>query len=123
MIGNEAFPGIAPRSFKEIFDLLESNVKKFSFSVTLYMCELYNDMLIDLLDKGNDKKLDIKKDKKGEFYISELLYYSFTQFRKLLVSFFLCVLILWLWLLFIINSYPLWLVADLLENIDGSIII
>ena len=86
MIGNEAFPGIAPRSFKEIFDLLESNVKKFSFSVTLYMCELYNDMLIDLLDKGNDKKLDIKKDKKGEFYISELLYYSFTQFCKLLVS-------------------------------------
>ena len=65
MIGTDAFPGVAPRAFDEIFELLESNVKKSSFSATLYMCELYNDMLIDLMDKGNDKKLDIKKDKKG----------------------------------------------------------
>lgn len=77
MIGNEAMPGIAPRAFQEIFGLLESksNVKKFSFKVTLYMCELYNDMLLDLLDKNNDQKLDIKKDKKG--YRSDFFWFRF----------------------------------------------
>ena len=59
-------PGIAPRAFAEIFDLLNSNVKQFSYQVTLYMVELYNDMLLDLLDKKNNAKLDIKKDKKGQ---------------------------------------------------------
>jgi len=33
--------------------------------VTLYMCELYNDQLLDLMDKKNTKKLEIKKDAKG----------------------------------------------------------
>ena len=65
MIGGGDMPGIAPRSFTEIFDLLNSNVKQFSYKVTLYMVELYNDMLLDLLDKKNNAKLDIKKDKKG----------------------------------------------------------
>ena len=58
-------PGIAPRAFAEIFDLLNANEKQFSYQVTLYMVELYNDQLLDLMDKKNTNKLDIKKDKKG----------------------------------------------------------
>ena len=37
MIGDSSgnFPGIAPRAFDEIFDLLESNKKKFSYDVSV----------------------------------------------------------------------------------------
>ena len=65
MIGGGGMPGIAPRAFAEIFDLLNANEKQFSYQVTLYMVELYNDQLLDLMDKKNTNKLDIKKDKKG----------------------------------------------------------
>eukprot|EP00794_Sanderia_malayensis_P009619 gene9619-10602_t len=59
------FPGIAPRAFDSVFNLIEENKKKFSFKVQLYMLELYMDRLIDLFGTNKDAKLDIHKDKKG----------------------------------------------------------
>ena len=68
MIVGESNPGIAPRAFMEIFRVLDENDKKFSYNVTLYMCELYDDQLLDLFSVNHNKKLDIKKDKKGLIY-------------------------------------------------------
>ncbi|XP_065060252.1 myosin-2 heavy chain-like [Rhopilema esculentum] len=61
----QRFPGIAPRAFQNLFQLLEENKAKFAFKVELYMMELYMDRLIDLFATNKDAKLDIKKDKKG----------------------------------------------------------
>ncbi|XP_053405776.1 uncharacterized protein LOC123566477 isoform X3 [Mercenaria mercenaria] len=73
MIGDkeQKFPGIAPRAFDRIFELVDELKSKFTITVEAYMLELYNDKLIDLFSKpGNeDDKLDIKKDKKGMVYI------------------------------------------------------
>ena len=43
--------GIAPRAFHTIFELVESNRGKLSFNIKLYMVELYNDKLLDLLNE------------------------------------------------------------------------
>ncbi|XP_022099013.1 myosin-9-like [Acanthaster planci] len=73
MIGDREgnFPGIAPRAFDKIFEVIEENKSKFSFRVETYMLELYNDKLIDLYSKthGEGVKLDIKKDKKGLVFV------------------------------------------------------
>ncbi|XP_006814030.1 uncharacterized protein LOC100373912 [Saccoglossus kowalevskii] len=75
MIGDSdhKYPGIAPRAFTQIFNLLEQNKKKFSYKVTTYMLELYNDKLIDLYQPANQeqKKLEIKKDKKGMVFVQD----------------------------------------------------
>ncbi|XP_069137700.1 uncharacterized protein [Argopecten irradians] len=74
MIGDKAqqFPGIAPRAFERIFQLIQELRSKFTITVTAYMMELYNDKLIDLFAKpgaSDDDKMEIKKDKKGMVYI------------------------------------------------------
>ncbi|XP_038044756.1 myosin-10-like [Patiria miniata] len=73
MIGDREgnFPGIAPRAFEKIFEVIEENKAKFTFRVETYMLELYNDKLIDLYSKthGESVKLDIKKDKKGLVFV------------------------------------------------------
>ena len=85
MIGDSGgkMPGIAPRAYQEIFDLLEGNKKKFSYSISVYMVELYNDQLLDLFDTSHSSKLDIKKDKKGMWGISnfcqEIFYFLIFQ--------------------------------------------
>lgn len=72
--GAQTQPGIAPRAFQRIFDLIEENKEKFKFEVSCYMLELYNDNLLDLLSgKGDNAKLDIKKDKKGMVYVQGAL--------------------------------------------------
>lgn len=64
-------PGIAPRAFERIFHLVSENKKKFSFKISTYMLELYNDRLLDLFntDHKSTAKLDIKKDKKELVYV------------------------------------------------------
>ncbi|KAK3096468.1 hypothetical protein FSP39_000498 [Pinctada imbricata] len=74
MIGDRDgnFPGIAPRAFNRIFDLIHEQRNKFTITVTSYMLELYNDKLIDLYAKpgtSDDEKMEIKKDKKGLVFI------------------------------------------------------
>jgi hypothetical protein len=64
--------GIAPRAMKQIFEVLEENKSKFSYAVSTYMLELYNDRLLDLYAESRKEaaKLDIKKDKKGMVFVS-----------------------------------------------------
>jgi len=71
MIGNEELPGIAPRAFKGLYEIIEQNKAKFETKVSLYMMELYCDNLQDLLADKKDagQKYMIKKDKKGLVYV------------------------------------------------------
>ncbi|KAJ1388898.1 Spindle pole body-associated protein Vik1/Cik1, microtubule binding domain [Sesbania bispinosa] len=62
--GSEDNPGLTPRAIAELFRILRRDNNKYSFSLKVYMVELYQDTLIDLLLPKNAKhlKLDIKKD-------------------------------------------------------------
>jgi len=64
--GSDENPGLTPRAVKELFKVAERDANKFSFTITCYMMELYQDNLVDLLVTGADRpKLEIKKDAKG----------------------------------------------------------
>ncbi|KAJ8262913.1 hypothetical protein COCON_G00153700 [Conger conger] len=70
MVGDKDLrnPGIMPRAFRKIFDLIQENASKFDFKVSAYMLELYNDRLLDLFVSPAEafgRKIEIKKDKKG----------------------------------------------------------
>ena len=74
MIGDKEqnFPGIAPRAFNRIFDLIHELKSKYDISVTAYMLELYNERLIDLFAKpgtSSDDKMEVKVDKKGLVWV------------------------------------------------------
>ncbi|KAM7391576.1 hypothetical protein PAMP_022257 [Pampus punctatissimus] len=70
-------PGIMPRSFNAIFDIIQENSAKFSFKVSAYMLELYNDTLQDLFvslageahaqpqTHGQTRRVEIKRNRKG----------------------------------------------------------
>ena len=91
IIGGDADPGLAPRTFHRIFELANEYSTQFHVHVSIYMLELYNDKLIDLLRQGAEvfsifvtarskivqkwtrcsiqEKLDIKKDKRGIVWV------------------------------------------------------
>merc|ERR1712050_663592 len=54
MIGNDKYPGIAPRAFKGLYEIIEQNSDKFETSVSVYMMELYCDQIQDLLATKQD---------------------------------------------------------------------
>ncbi|KAG7241496.1 hypothetical protein INR49_025697, partial [Caranx melampygus] len=70
-------PGIMPRSFNAIFDIIQENSSKFDFKVSAYMLELYNDRLQDLFvslageahaqpqSHGQARRVEIKRNRKG----------------------------------------------------------
>ncbi|XP_074495908.1 putative LOC110439812 homolog [Sebastes fasciatus] len=71
-------PGIMPRSFNAIFDIIRESSTKFDFKVSAYMLELYNDRLQDLFvsqageahhaqpqSHGQVRRVEIKKNRKG----------------------------------------------------------
>ncbi|XP_029019397.1 uncharacterized protein si:dkey-96l17.6 [Betta splendens] len=70
-------PGIIPRAFNAIFDMMQENNTKFDFKVSSYMLELYNDRLQDLLvspageasarphSHGQARRVEIKRNRKG----------------------------------------------------------
>ena len=64
--GSESDPGLTPRGITELFRIIETNLNKYSFSIKLYMLELYQDTLMDLLAPAKKEerppRLDIKKD-------------------------------------------------------------
>ncbi|XP_019614504.1 PREDICTED: cingulin-like isoform X2 [Branchiostoma belcheri] len=89
MIGDkdQRFPGIAPRAFDRIFELIEENKSKFSCEVFVYMLELYVDKLIDLFNHHGEGKLDIKKDKKGMVVIQGSVIKKATTSKELFALF------------------------------------
>nr|XP_033475572.1 kinesin-like protein KIN-14E [Epinephelus lanceolatus] len=70
-------PGIMPRSFNAIFDIIRESSSKFDVKVSAYMLELYNDMLQDLFvslageahaqpqSHGQARRVEIKRNRKG----------------------------------------------------------
>ncbi|XP_066567848.1 putative LOC110439812 homolog [Amia ocellicauda] len=74
MVGDKELktPGVMPRAFSRIFNIIEENRTKFDFKVSAYMLELYNERLLDLFVNPNEalnKKIEIKKDKKGLVFV------------------------------------------------------
>ncbi|KAK4791821.1 hypothetical protein SAY86_032234 [Trapa natans] len=83
--GSENNPGLTPRATNELFKILKRDSNKFSFSLKVYMVELYQDTLIDLLLSKNGKrlKLDIKKDSKGMVSVENVTVKSITTIEEL----------------------------------------
>jgi hypothetical protein len=87
--GSEGDPGLTPRAVQELFRIIEQNHSKLSFSVKLYMLELYQDSLMDLLlprdDKLSGSKLDIKKDaRSGMVSVPGAIVVEVTSARQLM---------------------------------------
>ncbi|KAK9164816.1 hypothetical protein Scep_000007 [Stephania cephalantha] len=83
--GSESNPGITPRATAEIFKIIKRDSNKFSFSLKVYMVELYQDTLVDLLLPKYAKhlKLDIKKDSKGMVSVENITIVSVSTCEEL----------------------------------------
>ncbi|XP_052196753.1 kinesin-like protein KIN-14E [Diospyros lotus] len=83
--GSENNPGLTPLATSELFKILKRDSNKFSFSLKVYMVELYQDTLVDLLLPKNAKrlKLDIRKDSKGMVSIENVTILSITTYEEL----------------------------------------
>ena len=73
--GEPSNPGVTPRAIEDLFQILGSFPKHYTWQVSCYMIEIYMDTLIDLFlpkeQKGNSPSLSIKKDVKGMVVIPE----------------------------------------------------
>ena len=79
----------APAGVNELFRIVESNYSKYTFQIKLYMLELYQDTLMDLLapaTKGErGPRLDIKKDARtGMVTVPGAMVVEVTSARQLL---------------------------------------
>ncbi|KAK6916933.1 MyTH4 domain [Dillenia turbinata] len=83
--GSEDNPGLTPRAMVELFKILKRDSNKFSFSLKVYMVELYQDTLLDLLLPKNAKrqKLDVKKDSKGMVFVENITVASVSKYEEL----------------------------------------
>ena len=72
--GSASSPGLTPRAIEELFNIIERDGAKFTYKLNVYMLELYQETLLDLLyvppkttgpQKPEPPKLEIKKDKQG----------------------------------------------------------
>lgn len=83
ILGNDENPGIAPRTFCEIFSLANEMSQTYETVVSFYILELYNDKLIDLLnpvainnnsalstENQEPSKLEIRRDRRGTVWVS-----------------------------------------------------
>eukprot|EP00730_Choanoeca_flexa_P003788 TRINITY_DN11501_c0_g1_i2.p1 TRINITY_DN11501_c0_g1~~TRINITY_DN11501_c0_g1_i2.p1 ORF type:complete len:1254 (+),score=334.37 TRINITY_DN11501_c0_g1_i2:2090-5851(+) len=62
-------PGLAPRAFQDIFELIAGNSSKFNFEVSCYMIELYCDKLRDLFAGKDQQELKVKLDQKKMVFV------------------------------------------------------
>nr|XP_029118654.1 kinesin-like protein KIN-14I isoform X2 [Elaeis guineensis] len=83
--GSESNPGLTSRATGELFKIMKRESSKYSFSLKVYMVELYQDTLVDLLLPKHAKhlKLDIKKDSKGMVSIENVTNVQISSFEEL----------------------------------------
>ncbi|KAL6507619.1 Kinesin-like protein KIN-14E [Orobanche gracilis] len=84
--GSESNPGLTPRAISELFRIIKRDSKKNSFTLKVYMVELYQDILIDLLrppKHASHLKLDIKKDSKGMVVVENVTMLSILSYEDL----------------------------------------
>ncbi|KAJ0988105.1 hypothetical protein J5N97_006461 [Dioscorea zingiberensis] len=88
--GSESNPGLTPRAMSELFKVMKRDSSKYSFSLKVYMVELYQDNLVDLLLPKNAKrpKLEIKKDSKGMVSIENVTVLPISSYEELTTSMF-----------------------------------
>ncbi|CAK0740574.1 hypothetical protein CVIRNUC_001260 [Coccomyxa viridis] len=101
--GSEGNPGLTPRGIHELFNVLDRDSGKYTFSVACFMLELYQDDLADLLLPPQPKvptgrqagsfgtqlrvpKLEIKKDAKGMVSVPGATMIEVTSARELLAT-------------------------------------
>ncbi|KAK2967152.1 hypothetical protein RJ640_026543 [Escallonia rubra] len=83
--GSDGNPGLTPMATSELFKILKRDNKKFSFALKVYMVELYQDTLVDLLLPKQAKrlKLDIKKDSKGMVSVENVTVVAISTYDEL----------------------------------------
>lgn len=83
--GSDNNPGLTPRAIAELFKIIKRDSNKFLFSLKVYMVELYQDTLIDLLlpKHAKHQKLDIKKDSKGMVSVENVTVVSISTYEEL----------------------------------------
>ena len=69
---SEESHGIIPRAFSHIFGCIDSSEDGKKFLVRCSYLEIYNESILDLLGKDNDRKLDVKEDKDKGIYVKGL---------------------------------------------------
>lgn len=69
--------GLTPRGITELFNILDRDSGKYTFSVSCYMLELYQDDLADLL---------VQQHSKGPHKVSTGLPFSFCQTPAMLLT-------------------------------------
>ncbi|MEW5314403.1 MAG: hypothetical protein WDW38_005908 [Sanguina aurantia] len=93
--GTEKEPGLTPRGVRELFKILDRDSGKYTFSITVYMLELYQDTLADLLLPPQGKnargevvkpKLTIKQDPKGMVVVTGTTVLEVTCAKDLLAA-------------------------------------
>jgi len=93
--GTEEEPGLTRHGINELFRIIDRDSGKYTFCVTLYMLELYQDTMMDLLlppqpknKKGEVEvpKLEIKKDPKGMVVVQGATVVEVTSARQLLAA-------------------------------------
>ncbi|KAL3130979.1 hypothetical protein ABBQ38_000302 [Trebouxia sp. C0009 RCD-2024] len=95
--GTDSNPGLTPRGITELFNILDRDSGKYTFAVSCYMLELYQDDLADLLLPASQKqqgpqkvrqpRLEIKKDAKGMVIVPGAILVEVTSARELLATF------------------------------------
>lgn len=83
--GSENCLGLTPRASIELFRILKRDSNRYSFSLKVYMVELYQDTLVDLLlpKHAKQSKLDIKKDAKGMVFVENVTTVPITGYDEL----------------------------------------
>lgn len=88
--GSPSDPGLTPRGVSELFKIIDRDSGKYTFQVTVYMLELYQDTLMDLLlpaqFKGDPPKLEIKKDLKGMVTVQGATTIEVTSAKQLMAT-------------------------------------
>eukprot|EP00897_Mesotaenium_endlicherianum_P004538 jgi/Mesen1/4111/ME000216S03374 len=83
--GSPDMPGLTPRAMHELFEGLDREASRSSVSLKVYMLELYQNQLEDLLlPKGVPKKnLEIKKDSKGMVVVDNATLVAVSKLEEL----------------------------------------
>lgn len=71
MQGTPRCPGIVPRSFCRIFEVIQRSVNV-EYLVRVSCLEIYNEVVRDLLDKNGKEKLELRESKEKGVYIKHL---------------------------------------------------
>lgn len=86
---SEETQGIIPKAFNHIFGCIDSAEDGKKFLVRCSYLEIYNESILDLLGKDNNRKLDVKEDKdKGIFVqgLTSVIVKSIPEIEKTMVA-------------------------------------